>query len=361
LNIRRPTIKINKTWLMLIIAILLSLLTTWLTVQYLRAREHSMETDFKARSEQGKGAMIAVVVPTRALPPGMLLSEGVVAARSVPADFVYPDTITVAQFDAFKGHALIRSAERGKPLRRGDVREMFADFAGSLKPGKRAMTINVDEVNSVSHMVEPGNLVDLMLVVSGGGEGSASNQTVAPFLDQIKVLATGQKVTQDSPEAQAAGTRRTFTNLTLEVTPTQAARLALALELGKIRAVLRNATDMQSVNFETVSAANIMDDIRESQRRAAAARPLRAPVTTALSPGRSGSGKYVEYIIGGKGHDAVAPAINVQLPAGAEIVPSATPSTTAAPAAAMPAQGFSAQTLSDLIKLSTGAKPASTK
>ncbi len=342
MKIQRPNIKLNKTWLMLIVAIVLSLLTTWLTLQYLQFKEQSMEAEIAARSQKDQGATVAVVVPTSALPPGALLEENMVASRNVPADFVYEDTITVAQFDAFKGQALIREVERGKPLRRADVREVFADFSGTLKAGKRAMTINVDEINSVSHMIEPGNLVDLLLVLSGSGEGS-TNQTVVPFLDQVTVLATGQKVTHDDPAAQAVNERRrSYSNVTLEVTPTQAARLALALELGKIRAVLRNEKDRQAVDFESVTANNLLDDIRERERRTAMARPQRA----------AASGAYVEYFIGGKGNDAVAPVLNVPMPA---------PYAEAPGAAGAAAQTALPQNLTDLIKLSTGSNAASSK
>jgi pilus assembly protein CpaB len=355
---QRPNIKINKTWLMLIIAIVLSLLTTWLTLQYLRFREQHMEAEIKARSEQGMGAAVQVVVPTKSLQPGTVLSEDMVAARDVPADFVYDDTITVAQFDSYKRQVLLRGVERGKPLRRADVREVFADFAGSLKPGKRAMTISVDENNSVSHMIEPGNMVDLFLLMPAGDEGSGGsggNQTVVPFLDQIRVLATGQKVTHDDPAAQNGGEhRRTYSDLTLEVTPTQAARLALGIEIGKIRAVLRNDKDKQQVDFESVSADNVLDDIRERARRTAEARPPRpAPVLPKM---RQPSGSYVEYIIGGKGSsDAVAPTINVPALPGLSM---AAP-TSAAPSAVQPPMA-TPQTLTDLMKLSN-AQAASNK
>lgn len=357
MKIQRPNIKINKTWLMLAIAIVLSLLTTWLTLRYLTFKEQSIEAEVTARAQQDKGATIAVVVPTRPLPPGAILNEGVVASRNVPADFVYADTVTVEQFDAFKGHALIRQVEKGKPLRRADVREVFADFSGTLKPGKRAMTINVDEINSVAHMVEPGNLVDLMLVLSGSGEGS-TNQTVVPFLDQVKVLATGQKVTQDDPAADASQERRkvSYSNVTLEVTPTEAARLTLALELGKIRAVLRNEKDQQRVDYESVNANNMLEDIREREKRVALAKPRSASPSSSSSASSAG---YVEYFIGGKGgSDAVAPVINVPLPAGL-LPPQANAQAPAAGGAN--AQGGLPQNLTDLIKLSQGSNAANAK
>lgn len=354
MKIQRPNIKINKTWLMLIVAILLSLLTTWLAMQYLKFKEQSIEAELSARAQRSSGTTVAVVVPIRPLQPGMMLDESVVASRNVPVDFTYSDTITVAQFDAYKGHALLRPVEPGKPLRTADVREIFADFSGSLKPGTRAITINVDEINSVSHMIEPGNLVDLMLIITPEGETSTT-QTVVPFLDQIKVLATGQKVTQDDPSVQVAPERRrvSYSNLTLEVTPTQGARLALASELGKIRAVLRNEKDRQQIDYEAVDAGNLLEDIRERARRAAAARPRR------VSTRPEG---YVEYIIGGKGSaDAVAPALNIPLPPGFSLTP---PAGTAAPTQAVDAGAAGAaapQTVSQLIQLGLGGSAAPAK
>lgn len=337
MKIQRPNIKINKTWLMLIAAIVLALLTTWLTLQYLTQKELSIEEQVKARSEQGRGSTISVVVPVRSMASGQMLETSSVASRDVPVDFTYSDTISVADFDAFKNQILIRNVEKGKPLRKGDIQEVFSDFSGSLKEGKRAMTINVDEINSVSHMVEPGNLVDLMLVLSGSDEatGGTSGQTVVPFLDKVKVLATGQKVTHADP---SQGDRSvSYSNFTLEVTPTQAARLALATELGKIRAVLRNESDQQSVYFESVNAGNLLEEIRERERAAASARP-RSSVR---------SGVYIEYFIGGKGTggESVAPVINVPMPEA--MAQQASAGQAAAPAAAP-------KDLADLIKQSMG-------
>ncbi len=315
MKIPRSNIKINKTWLMLIVAVLLSLLTTWLAMQYLEFKEQSLEAELQARVQRSSGATIPVVVPIRPLQPGDMLDEGLVAARSVPVDFIYADTIRVDQFESFKGQALLRPVEQGKPLRTADVREIFADFSGTLKPGTRAITINVDEINAVSHMIEPGNFVDLMLLITPEG-GDQASQTVVPFLDQIKVLATGQKITHDSPTEHMAPERRrsSYSTLTLEVTPTQGARLALAGELGKLRAVLRNEKDSNDADYGAVNAANLFDDIIERTQRVS--RPRKA----------TGVEGYVEYIIGGKGgNDAVAPSLNIALPPGFSMTPPGAP------------------------------------
>jgi pilus assembly protein CpaB len=324
LKIQRPNIKVNKTWLMLAVAIVLSLLTTWLTLQYLRSKEQSIEAEVTARTQQERGKMVTVVVPTKNYGVGSVMDESMVATRNVPADFVFEETIRADQFDAYKGQALLRPVTRGKPLRMADLQPVFADFADSLKQGKRAMTINIDELNSVSHMVEPGNLVDLMLMLPGSGGdqgnpgagGGGAGQTVVPFLDQMKVLATGQKITHDDPTGGPEKRKVTYSSLTLEVTPAQAARLALATELGKIRAVLRNQKDTTEVDFDTINTANLLEDVRERARRVAMIRAKEPPVPGA--PPRTPS-TYVQYIIGGGGKatDTAMQPVNIPVPGAA--------------------------------------------
>lgn len=306
-----PKINIDKTWLMLGAALVLALLAAWLTFKYLNYKTSAIEAEVTAKAQQAKGQPVAVVVPNQNLPPGTLLDDGVVASREVSADFVYDDTIRVADFEAFKGQALIKPVTRGRPLRREDVREIFKDFAGTVPEGKRAMTIEIDELNSIANMVQPGNQVDLMLVLAADG---GAGQTVVPFMEKMKVLATGQSVTREDQGVGGVqtGRRITYSNITLEVTPRQAARLALANELGKMRAVLRNEKDAGGVDFGVVDARNMLADIHEQARR----RQLEEPGAAAPAGGGSRSSGAVEYIIGGKGGGGVGQPLNVPLPEG---------------------------------------------
>jgi len=305
---------------MLVVAIILSLLATWFTFHYLQIKEKKIEADVNTRAKQSRGAMTFVVVPTSDLKIGTVLDNGVVASREVLSDFVYDDTITVEQFDALKGQALIRPVSKGRPLRKGDIRQVFKDFAASLENGKRAMTIDVDEGNSVSHMVQPGDMVDLMLIMSDEGKtpdgGAGGGQTVVPFLDKIKVLATGQKIVHDDPGQQNTSDagRITYSNMTIEVTSTQAARLALAMDIGKIRAILRNSDDKETVDYDTVNKLNLLEDIRERAKATAKFKPA----ATRLR----GDTSYVEYIIGGKNSTSgVSQPSNVPLPGGISLTP----------------------------------------
>lgn len=300
--LKLPRLRINKTWLMLFAAIGLALLATVLTMRYLKSREDKIVSEVNARAQQG-GPKVAVTVPTRDLPVGTPLSDNMVASREVAADLIYPDAILADDFDKYKGQSLIRSVHKGRPLLKTDLRTMYADFAGSLTEGTRAMTVDVDELNSVAHMVQPGNRIDLMLSMRRDDGG----QTVVPFMDKMKVLATGQRLVQDGNEEKGPGNKGSFSyaNLTLEVSPSQAARLTLAQDIGKLRVVLRNEKDMESVDF-SVNSQNIFDEIsartRNIKRKAAA-----------MSEDKTEDGT-VEIIIGGQRSGPSAKSVNVPVP-----------------------------------------------
>lgn len=293
--LKLSSLPVNKTWTMLGIAVVLAILATFLTARYLQSREASIAAEIAAKANQG-GPKVTVVVPIQDMPVGTTIDLNVVASRPVPADLLYPGAITTDEFSAYKGQSLIRPVLKGRPLLKADLRPMYADFAGSLEPGTRAMTIEVDELNSVAHMIQPGNRIDLMLVMRRDDGG----QTVVPFMDRMKVLATGQKVMPDGEDKPVGAARKVYnySNLTLEVTPSQAARLTLAQDLGKMRFTLRNEKDQATADF-SVNAQNILDEVSARARQ------------SRQSGGVSG---MVEFIIGGQRSGPNAKSVDVQAP-----------------------------------------------
>ncbi|WP_269532036.1 Flp pilus assembly protein CpaB [Chitinimonas sp. BJYL2] len=323
--------KVNRTWVMLVSAIVLGLLAMFLTVQYLNLQERNLQSQIEQKM-RGKGPLLSVVVPTSDLTAGTPVDLGVVAAREVPGDLVYDDAILVDQFDMYKGKALIRPVKQGRPLRAGDLREIYADFAGSLKPGTRAMTIETDELNSISNMVQPGNLIDLMLIMEqttggAGNDPSAGGKTsriVVPFMLSVKVLATGQKITRDEAGPDGQPQRKSsYGTYTLEVTPGQAISIVTAQELGKLRAVLRNEKDAikgsdPTVEYDSASAGDLMRSIAvRSQSVAKASAAAKVAASRIEIPAGDDPNSYIEYIIGGKGgSDGMTPTMNIPMGAG---------------------------------------------
>ncbi len=311
--------RINRTWLMLFVAVVMALAAAWLTKQYLDVREKRIQEELADKARGGPTAK--VVVPRKDLPGGIPITGDMVAGRSIPADLVSPDMITPDTFEKYDGAKLIRNVERGLPLRSTDVEEKGRDFSTLLETGSRAITIDIDELNSIAQMVRPGNMVDLFLIMPDLSDLSGNNQQITLLMQRVKVIATGQTVRQS--EAFAApqpgvpqGVVR-YSNLTFEVSPDQAARIALAQQLGRIRAVLRKEPDDEIVKLGKINTKNLLRKV------------------SVLDTPEEVDGGAVEYIIGGKGGGGVGNTITVNVPgmappvSGAPGVPA-----TAAPAAA---------------------------
>lgn len=290
--------RINKTWLMLFVAIVMALAAAWLTKKYLEVREQRMQEELASKAEGGPTAR--VVVPVKNLPGGASVSGDMVAARSIPADLVSSDMITPDTFDKHDGARLLRDVERGHPLRTSDLEEKGKDFSDLIDAGSRAITIDIDELNSIAQMVRPGNLVDLFLIMPDLSNLDGNNQQITLFMQRVKVIATGQTVRKGeaftAPQPGIPQGMVRYSNLTFEVSPDQAARIALAQQLGRIRAVLRKEPDEEIVRLGKINTKNLLKK------------------GYVLDGPEEADGDAVEYIIGGKGGGGVGNTITVNVP-----------------------------------------------
>ena len=128
------------------------------------------------------------------------------------------------------------------------AREPVTDFklapegsAGGLSAiipeGYRAMTVKVDDVVGVSGFLQPGALVDVVVVINP--TEMHQNPISKIVLQNVKVLASGQNIDRPKDDRET----NTVKAVTLQVTPEQAEKLALASTEGKLQLVMRNAVD----------------------------------------------------------------------------------------------------------------------
>jgi len=96
-----------------------------------------------------------------------------------------------------------------------------------------------DKVIGLSGFILPGNFVDVLVTVTDPATKSRITKTV---LERIPVLATGTEIEEDDK-----GDTAPVDVYTLEVTPEQAEKLALAATEGRIQFALRNVTDTEAV------------------------------------------------------------------------------------------------------------------
>ena len=242
-------IRPGKTWAVLGIALLVGLLAALAARSYLSNQMAAIEA-------RAIGKTINVVVAKRELRKGERLSPENVAVRPIPVDYAHSAAVSPEAFDRLEGQALAYPVKAGEMILWGlmEVRRM-PTFSARVESGRRAITVAVDEINSISGLLEPGDTVDLMITVDQKGR-----KITFPFLEGVQVMATGQRAADDPK----SGERRQYSTVTLDTTPEQARHVIVAREAGKITALLRNPQDRLPGGQRSVDIAALLGSKGES-------------------------------------------------------------------------------------------------
>jgi pilus assembly protein CpaB len=208
------------------------------------------------------------------MPRGAVIQPSMWAIRKIPASFAHSNAIDPEHFGQYVGRKLAAPLGAGEALLPVYVESTDATFSSTLENGNRALTTEVDEVNSISGMLRPSDHIDLM--VTAHGTGSSQIETTFALLTNVAVLATGQVTHAGDGNTK----QRTYTTITLSVSPTDAERIVVAKNSGRLTAVLRNPDDAQPSAVGAMSIDDVM--------------PKKAP------PAKGPSVGPVQYIVGGK-------------------------------------------------------------
>jgi len=112
-----------------------------------------------------------------------------------------------------------------------------------ISPDKRAIGVKVDKVIGVSGFIHPNNRVDVLVTLKRVGE-TAHNPITKIILENILVLAVGPDIEEKKGKEEKA---TPVDVITLEVTPEEAEKIALAVQEGKISLALRKHGDANEV------------------------------------------------------------------------------------------------------------------
>lgn len=240
---------LKKLWPIGLILVMTGL-AVWTASRYLTSRTAEVEERF---ADQAAKSRITVVVPVRDLLAGEVIDIGILVTRSVPREYVNQDAITQDTLERYLGKKLTRAVSKGTPLLQSFVAAYeFKPFSTSIEAGTRAITLPVDEINSVSGMLVAGDKIDI-LVLTQIPLSNGSNKTemqLLPLLESVTVRATGtttqrELVAQTEQGATRSGTRSSgnYNTVTISVPPRDAQRVVLAQQVGRIIALLRRPDD----------------------------------------------------------------------------------------------------------------------
>ena len=221
---------VNRSWVILALALGLGGLAAFGVNQYITRQVQDIEARGKSQRN------VRVVVPKEDLAKGTALTAKMVAVREVPAEWAHSNALTPEQFERVENQKLAYPAARGEMLLWSLLEGQRApSFSSRLAAGRRAITVPVNDVNSISGMIEPGDRIDLMVTVK-----KEKRSFMFPLMQNVSILATG---TRAVVEGDAKDGKRTYTTITLEASPEEAQRVLAAREVGSLAAVLRAPGD----------------------------------------------------------------------------------------------------------------------
>lgn len=126
-----------------------------------------------------------------------------------------------------------------------------ASIAALLPVGMRAASVRINDVSGVAGFVQPNDSVDVLVTRDVAG-ADRRTQLTDVLIQNVRVIA------MDQTAKNAEGAPKVAKTATLEVTPVDAQKLALAQEVGSLSLVLRKAGEQNNPIVETIS----MNDLR---------------------------------------------------------------------------------------------------
>jgi pilus assembly protein CpaB len=220
----------NIGFVLLAVAIVLGGLTVWGLRQMSAARAAGAP-----RLHQ-----TTVVVASRPIGFGEVLTPELLRVQAWPKDAQPQGAFqTVAQLTAQRRVALGPIAAN-EPVLTSRISGPGgrATLSGVIRAGMRASTIRVNDVFGVAGFVLPGDFVDVLITREDGArDNTGDNKRTDVLLRSVRVLAVDQLANQSKNDPMVAKAA------TIEVTPEQAQKLALAAEVGTLSLALRGTVD----------------------------------------------------------------------------------------------------------------------
>jgi pilus assembly protein CpaB len=170
--------------------------------------------------------------------------------KTIPWPQGQPVAGMFTKVDDVANRALITSVAENEPILESKLASLQsgAGLAATIPEGMRAMSVAVNDVVGVAGFVTPGTMVDVLVTGAATGGGNITRT----ILENVRVLAAGQKVEQDKE-----GKPQTVPVITLLVTPDDAAKLAMASTEGKIQLALRNTIDTKNMSPPAVMQTSL--------------------------------------------------------------------------------------------------------
>ncbi|MBP8912505.1 MAG: Flp pilus assembly protein CpaB [Phycisphaerae bacterium] len=233
-------------------AVAIALVVTVLTYGWLK---QSIGSQAQARETQ------AVVVAAVDIPWGTSITAGMVKTTPFLKESLAPGYF--ADPAQVVGRTIVQPVKTGEPIfetKLAPTTVAAGGVAALVTPKKRAMAVKVDKVVGVSGFIHPGNRVDVLVTISKADR--ANHPETKIVLENILVLATGTELEKSGRQEKPSQ----VDVITLEVTPEEGEKLALAATEGKLQLALRNFADTTSVETKGITIPSLLSKTAASEK-----------------------------------------------------------------------------------------------
>lgn len=200
-----------------------------------------------------------VLVANRALPAGTIITADAMGYQKWPEELVQDAYFIDGESDMSQllGTVVRFPVTAGEPVTQGSLVSPGdrGFLAAALGAGMRAVTVPVSAKTGVAGFVFPGDRVDVVLTQTVEGEGRAL-RAAETVLRNLRVLATDQTTDQITDE-EGKTVVSAFRNVTLEVTPQIAEKVAVAQTIGELTLILRSISDNQAELERAIASGDV--------------------------------------------------------------------------------------------------------
>jgi pilus assembly protein CpaB len=209
--------------------------------------------NLQSRTGSNNAPGVDVVIATGDIQVGAKIEDKDVKVVRFPSGDLPPSCFH--QKSSVVGRGVVLPIAKGEfvlPLKLAGENAGFG-LPSLIPPGMRAVSVRVNEVVSVAGFVLPGTRVDVLLT---GNPSGASEQQTTTVLENVAVIATGQRL-----ERNSAGDPQMTPVITLLVSPDDAQKLTLASTQGRIQLALRNPLDTKQQDLATVKSNSLYKNV----------------------------------------------------------------------------------------------------
>ncbi len=232
----------RKLW----VSIGVSLFAVFLLYSYIQEKSASLTKKF--------GAKKRVVIAKEEIQEMQTIDETMLEIVERPVDFVEPSAISDPEMAV--GQVALAPISKNEQILGNKIHNPgpVTGLELQVAPGKRAVTLPIDDVRGVAKLLKPGSRVDIVTALDVGS-GNSKKREIKTLLQDVSILATGLKIVNDLPRLyEKVGSDEfiknirsdtSFSNITVEVSPRDAQKIIYIISTnpGALFLTLRHPSD----------------------------------------------------------------------------------------------------------------------